>query len=481
MTEQSSQGFVPPLTNEQYEAETKDPQDYRDEENDSEPTSKSEQQMPPLHKAPTNLFSPSVRHLHRILWTKTVITLVIMCTLILCMLSVYWGAMFHRNQRAHNLNIWVLNYDDGPDSFVGPSLTSYLEPLGKVNTNLGYQIKDPASYEGNLTTIEDDTVKEVAWGIIAIAPNASSYLLSQLESPSADFDPSYLVTFHCSQARSETTFATYIFPQMTAVQEQWTAMFRDRWLAMVRNQTTAEQRSEIFETNPDIFANPIRITTLNYRPFFNEISSAVLSVGLIFLIIVSFFQIPFFVPLHMIFIGKIKFPQYMLLRPFLNYFSVLILSLGFSLVSLAFQADFNLKYGRAGFVIYWMINYMAMLALGGASENVGAVIMTVFPPAMGFWLIFWVCLNSATAMFPLELSPAIYRVGRALPVHNAQMAIRTVLFNTNNQLGMNFGIFAAWLVVNYILSFPALAFVKWYKTREARKAAAAAGNQPGGP
>lgn len=86
-----------------------------------------------------------------------------------------------------------------------------------------------------------------------------------------------------------------------------------------------------------------------------------------------------------------------------------------------------------------------MMALGGASETQPLFFSLFFPPSMA-WLIFWVCINAATSFSPLELSAGVYHIGRALPVHNLQMAIRTVLFGTKNQLGKNFGILFAWIL-----------------------------------
>lgn len=69
----------------------------------------------------------------------------------------------------------------------------------------------------------------------------------------------------------------------------------------------------------------------------------------------------------------------------LTYF---FLSLAYSLVSLAFQIPFSNTfphndvtvannpdaYGKGSFVVYWMVNWMGMCALGLASENVTMII-----------------------------------------------------------------------------------------------------------
>lgn len=45
------------------------------------------------------------------------------------------------------------------------------------------------------------------------------------------------------------------------------------------------------------------------------------------------------------------------------------ISLHFSLVSVAFLVDFTRKYGRVGFFIYWMANWVTMSGLGFVMET----------------------------------------------------------------------------------------------------------------
>lgn len=427
------------------------------------------------------LFSREVRHLHKKVWISTATNLLLMSTLILLILSVYWGSIYNRTNRAHNLNIWVLDFDEAPNStteaFVGPSLTKFTNSLPFNPQNLKYEVRDPSEYHGNISTVAHDTVEEVAWGIIAIAPNASSTLLNSLNNPSQQFSPDNLVSFYFAEARQDSVFDGLVIPLVQMFADKWAAEFRQSWWSIVNNTlTTLESRDRVYQTNPNIITNPVEITLQNVCPVFGPVYPAILITGLIYLIIVSFFQIPFFAGIHLTFLGKVNIVQYMLYRPFVNFVSVLFLSLAFSLVSLAFQTDFTIKFGKAGFIVYWMINYISMMALGGASENAAIILFTVFPPSMGFWLIFWVCINAATSFSPLELSAGVYHIGRALPVHNSQMAIRTVLFGTKNQLGKNFGILFAWIFVNYVVSWPCMAFAKWYKTKQAKKAAMEAAN-----
>jgi len=75
------------------------------------------------------------------------------------------------------------------------------------------------------------------------------------------------------------------------------------------------------------------------------------------------------------------------------------LSLQYSLVSLAFLVSFSRKYGRGGFVLYWMENWVTMSALGFVMETVFLWLGPFFP----FFLVFWVILNVSNPSWPAFL------------------------------------------------------------------------------
>lgn len=114
----------------------------------------------------------------------------------------------------------------------------------------------------------------------------------------------------------------------------------------------------------------------------------------------------------------------------------LFLSLAYSLLSLAFQIPFSNsaapatevannanEYGRASFVVFWMINYIGMIALGMACENVS---MIVGQPWTALWLIFWVISNVSTAFYEIALEPKFYYWGYAWPLHNSELTISEI-------------------------------------------------------
>jgi len=126
--------------------------------------------------------------------------------------------------------------------------------------------------------------------------------------------------------------------------------------------------------------------------------------------------------------------------PFIAYFW---LSLHYSLVSLAFLVSFNRKYGRGGFVLYWMINWVTMSGLGFVMESVYLWLGPFFP----FFLVFWVILNVSPAFLSVADMGDFYRYAYLLPVWNLVDAAKSIIFATKNHLAQNFAVNLGWMFV----------------------------------
>ena len=159
------------------------------------------------------------------------------------------------------------------------------------------------------------------------------------------------------------------------------------------------------------------------------------------LIIISFFIFSFYILIHMQYVKPenhppLKFPQLIVWRWCATLSAYFLLSLAYSFVSMAFQINFwntnsitsetqvtnmmernPIAYGSGTFVVYWMLNFCGMIALGLACENVA---MVVGMPWMGLFLIFWVISNVSTAFYDIEIAPGFYRWGYAWPLHSSK-------------------------------------------------------------
>lgn len=132
----------------------------------------------------------------------------------------------------------------------------------------------------------------------------------------------------------------------------------------------------------------------------------------------------------------LKFAQLIIWRWIATLSAYFMLSLAYSFVSMAFQINFThtnpitsetqvtdiaygnpVSYGHGTFLVYWMLNFFGMIALGLACENAA---MVVGMPWMGLFLIFWVITNVSTSFYDIEIAPAFYRWGYAWPLHSSK-------------------------------------------------------------
>jgi hypothetical protein len=213
------------------------------------------------------------------------------------------------------------------------------------------------------------------------------------------------------------------------------------------------------------------------------------SIGLIYLIIVSFFSVGFFTPRQVTFLlprntnhqSRLRFAHFVAWRYLSTLTIYFFLSLSYSLVSLAFQVPFsrspqhdrhawstsdvmnNANYGgQATFPVYWMLNFMGMTALGLACEN---AVMFLEEPWTALWLLFWAITNASTAFYALELAPRFYGWGYFWPLRQVVYASRTLLFGTRDRLAFNLGILIVWVAVGTIV-FPVACWFKNWKTQK---------------
>ncbi|KAG5362863.1 Nitrosoguanidine resistance protein [Yarrowia sp. B02] len=410
------------------------------------PSSGSSEQdiQPPQQRR--HVFHQDVRPAHYEVFKKSLFMMLFLGVGVMGAFSVFWGAMFRRSDRVHNLRVGVIDWDQG---VVGDLFMDQVRarPQEKTLVSLDYIPPDMFTTKEQIETL---VVQFNYWGVLVIEHNATEDTKAVLD---GDLEDAHQISYYYASARQETIHWSYVHPQISDFQAQ----FLEKQVPHIQQSLTADfSDSQV--------ANIIRnnITTLKFanhdiRPFTGGVASAIDNVGLIYLIIVSFQQTMLWNLIHAIIVPyKVVFWQRFLYRCAVNCVSMFVVSLCFSLVSLAYQQDFELAYGKAGFVVYWLINYLAMLALGGATDNIQIIFVRHFPPLLPVWLLFWVIVNTATAMFPLEVSPGVYQYGKAMPLYNAIEAIRTILFNVKSSIGLNVGVLLAWIVVNWCIAFVGL-------------------------
>jgi Protein of unknown function (DUF3533) len=67
-------------------------------------------------------------------------------------------------------------------------------------------------------------------------------------------------------------------------------------------------------------------------------------------------------------------------------------------------------------------------------------------------------VNISVTVLPTELEVWFYKYGLGFPVYNMSQAVRTIIFNTKDHLGRNFGVLLAWVALS-LITLPTLQYL----------------------
>ncbi|KAF2204555.1 hypothetical protein GQ43DRAFT_409211 [Delitschia confertaspora ATCC 74209] len=423
------------------------------------------------------------------LWLQTNLILAIA---IMCFLSLFWGALYNQDKLAFKLGVWVVDFDgqvapyeDG-EPLVGPLVkrvvTDFILEAG--GTHPGYTIRSPADFDNDPLKVRKGVYDFDAWAAVIINPNATALLRNAITERNTSYDPLGACQVVYNSARDQSLSSTYLIPSLLKLQKAAITQFGRKWIpSLLQNASITGQDLLVV---PQAVSPGIEFTMYDLRPFGPPIATPTISIGLIYLIIISFFSFTFFLPIHLKYLSPkghppLRFPHLIIWRYFATVVSYFFLSLVYSLVSVAFLMPMSNQpashfwpaknpnaYGHGTFPVYWMINFTGMTAFGLASENMAMLLGT---PWTALWLIFWVISNVATGFYALPLASSFYRWGYAWPMHNIVEATRSTLFDLHPRIGLNFGIILTWCAVDTILFPFCCYFMRWRSAREKRLAA----------
>lgn len=418
----------------------------------------------------------------------------IISTFILCVLSLYWAVLYPLPHNLEALTIAVVSFDGqsapyaGTTPLVGQAMIEAIEKELKNPMSLGWMIRPASDFNCDEMAVRQAVYDQKFWAAIYVNNNATALLQRAVETGDSSYDPTGAAQVVYNEARDATTVDDYILPYLFQTQIEIVAAFGPQWTQKVLSNSSLDMAT--YAKVPQALSPAIGFSTFNLRPFFPYVATPAVTIGLIYLIIIAFFSFAFFLPIHMKFVipkghPPLHFWQLIVWRYCSTVVAYLLMSLAYSLVSLAFQIPFSHSsqpdttvaqnanaFGKGSFVVYWMLNFVGMNALGLACENVA---MVIGQPWTAFWLIFWVITNVSTSFYAIPTAPRFFFWGYAWPLHSIVEASRTIIFDVKSRLGLDFGILFAWCAVNTTLFPFATMFMRWNtekgKAKEAGKPA----------
>ncbi|WVQ83351.1 hypothetical protein IAT38_005490 [Cryptococcus sp. DSM 104549] len=394
-----------------------------------------------MEKYKYNFFDPEMAMFRKIAFKILIGTCVITTVVMWLCLPVYWGSLWKSNRYTDKLTVRVIDRDGGE---IGSTISQFL----LSQTNLRYFTTPSADFP-DVASIEHDVVNEGVWASVVINSGASDALTSARQNGLASYNASSAIEVFYAQARQETAVNTYLLPYIQAALSssvgQYNARSVAQYLQANANNATA---MTLLAQAPSTISTPVWYTLTNLRPYNQPVATAITLVGLIYMLIFSFIMTMTNNAVREIiapFLNTRSYIFYRIISPLCLYLPI---SFFFAMINLPFKIHFGAHYTYAGgFFLWWFTLFLGMGAVGGATEF---LITVVGPKFVSFFLLPLIISNVSVVSLPHELQPWIYRYGVAMPFYNASRVVRTIIFNTKNDIAENIGILLAWCVFNAI-------------------------------
>ncbi|KAH7925949.1 hypothetical protein BV22DRAFT_399074 [Leucogyrophana mollusca] len=386
-------------------------------------------------------------------WLKSVVVGVfVVCCVIWTVLPMYWAALGRTTGNIHNLLGYVVDFDGGQ---IGQTVTGAFASINGRN-QMSWLIMNASEFPNGPSDLAAAVLDNRCWAAISINSGATDGLNAAVNESNASYKTSQAVTAYVESARNENAYRTVIFGNVDAPLTAASQAFALQFATQLASRPGVPS---LLATAPGLVTRPLYYTVNDLRPFDTPVASAVDFVGLIYLLILAFMMTNQLLAARAEtgFGRRLTLKSFIVMRllvPPIMYFFVTLM---YALLSYAFGVPFNRTFGRAGFVIYWMMSWCGMMA-GLALESMLTILTIKF---IALFLVLWIITNVSVSFYPIEILPAIFRYGYAMPFYNVSKTARTIIFNTKNQVGLNFGVQIAWIVLSCIT----LPFFQWLSRR----------------
>ncbi|ODV85383.1 hypothetical protein CANARDRAFT_181939, partial [[Candida] arabinofermentans NRRL YB-2248] len=384
--------------------------------------------------------------------------------------SLYWGSMYQREKRLVNMNVHVVL--DDPNTYESLGIDDYFSDAMVASTSdpviaayAGWHTMPYTDLTDDPSEIRDILLKKVhhqeCWGAIWIKPNSSIDYLSALKEDGS-FNVSDAIEVIYETGRQYIAVSSYLSKSFTHLQTKFLSFQQEKITIPLTNELSNDQ----IVSNLKTLLTPIqfKIHDITDQSLIKAIVSGPQQFGLVYLHLLSLMQFAFFQPFHIKMAARLTDRSFIIYRLVSSQITYLVMGLAYTLVQIAFSINIYAAYnGKTGFLIFWLITYLMLSALGGVNENVVMMIQLKKPNLAPTWMLFWMILNIAPTYYPAILSPHFYRYGYALPIKNGFDLFMICLFDTYKQatLTRNILVLISWVVLmNTCLPFTMIYYSK---------------------
>lgn len=381
-------------------------------------------------------------------------------------LSIFWGSNYRRSYYTFKLNFLCLIQDESP-------MTEILPDIIHTYSNVRWHIYNTSAFIDKFHLKKGQSIDKRVWDLVHgekywmslnIKEGMTEFLNQSLTNPNAaPFNSTHFFEVMYESSRDPTNLKASVLPKMQFIvgiyQQWWTSQLLPQFITNITRQTG----QEIFDPRRLSGAGNINFEYRDNREFVDYVLLGPLQVGLIYGLLLTAFQYSLYASMHDKMMRILTLKAMVFYRLIISWGTIFLLALFFTLVSIVFQVNFQLAFGHGGVVIYWMSTYMVMLALGGANENMMALIFAYCPQYLMLWLMTWIIINIAPSFYPQVLDNQFYRYGYSMPIHNAVDLSKVIFLNlSRHKMGRNYSILFCWIALNTIV----MPFILWFLYRK---------------
>lgn len=355
-------------------------------------------------------------------------------------LSYLSGATFRQSDRVHALKVLAVDYDGGA---VGQAVIAAYQAL-QSNEFPTIDFGSASKYPDPLQ-LQRAVCKGDYWAAVSVNENASLRLQAALSSDSATtYDPTGAITYTYNQARYPALADGSILSNLrilVATSRSTYYKTPDGEAALASLNTTNAIATAAYLNPIDASSSIIAPTTQGTRVFYNTVGMVMPMLG------------PFFIIMALNGVaaqsGLFKHARIWDVWRF-RFVIGKTFSCLFAIALTGYTWAFRENWGVTGtqFAETWLLMWLFVEVNWMVFESlIGSFLPMMFAP---FFVLTWVLTNVASTIAPFELSAGWYRVGYALPAHEAYSLLVQIWSHCADQTKIAIPVLLAYWVLGHI-------------------------------
>ncbi|KAL1888874.1 hypothetical protein Sste5346_009258 [Sporothrix stenoceras] len=373
---------------------------------------------------------------------KIMMGLIIIIAFLLIM-SNFFGSASEQAKRVKALKVLVVDYDDG---VIGTSFANAYNQL-KADSFPTVEFRSASQFP-TTESVHDAVCRGGYWAGAYVPSGASSRLSAALKGGAAaeDYSESPAFTYIYNQARYPTVADGVLLGGLT----EWVSAARAAYY-QTGNGTTLATINQTDAASVAAYLDPITSaadiimpTTQGARVYYDTAYMVPPCLAPFFLIL----AMNGISGLHDVF-ARAYVRDVAVLRFVIGKIYTFLASLAFAGYLWGFRESWQV--GGREFVLTWMVMWLDLEVNWVIMES---LVASFIPLAfVSVFVVSWVMVNVASAVFPFELSAGWYRWGYCLPAHNTYVTLVYVWSRCASPLRYSLPIMFSWWVVGHVVAW----------------------------